>query len=147
MLSPFLSFLRCRLLTAAATALLPRMEGRHSPSVSSLSSLARIYAYSNFGVVLSLSPILRAWTGPPRFIFHCSFSLLNLPRPTRSVFLTPATSLCRSLPRMFGPCRSHIRANSYVLALTRAAPSALSPPYLARRNRRSFQSMLSRHAG
>lgn len=60
------------------------------------SSLARIYAYSDFGIILSLFH-LRAALGWSPLTLHCSFSLLNLARssslhvPIRflSLFLSP----------------------------------------------------------
>lgn len=48
-------------------------------------SLARIYAYSDFGIVLSLFLfLLRAALGRSPLTLHCSFSLTNLAYPSSS---------------------------------------------------------------
>lgn len=96
------------------------------PPATLCSSLARIYDYSDFGIVLSLFQ-LRAALGRSPLTLHCSFSLSNLARSS-------SLPLSLSLPIV-----------ARALACAACFPLHRLPlPPAAGRDRRSLQSVLSR---
>lgn len=109
-------------------------------------SLARIYAYSDFGIVLSLFLfLLRAALGRSPLTLHCSFSLTtNLAYPSSSraptcplyllslSFSSLLSSTLSLASRTLGPRRS--RAHALLFSLARAACFPLSTDSCDRRS-------------